>query len=284
MVTENIHGVDVEHWNPFIPRFSGRIGARLPFGSRRNNFGDLLGPAIVRGLLEQSSPRNIGTVPHAGRRRRLVAVGSILHFAQAGDTVWGTGVNGKIEADRHVIDGLDVRAVRGPKTAAFLESRGLRPPVVFGDPGLLAPQIFPQLPEFAQQPRYALTIVPNLHDHPKWASHPAAVDPTGDLLGLLERIAQSERVVGSSLHGLVVAESLGIPATLIAPETETLFKYEDYYAGTGRSSFPIATDLPSALAQTPDPLDWAVGPLLDAFPIDLWTAGDAPLLAGHGRA
>lgn len=284
MVTENIDGVEVEHWNPFVPRFSGRIGARLPFGGRRNNFGDLLGPVIVRGLLERARAAGAITTPGVGPRPRLVAVGSILHFAQAGDTVWGSGVNGKVAADRHVVDGLDVRAVRGPKTAAFLESRGLRPPVVFGDPGLLAPLVFPQLPELAREPRHALTIVPNLHDHPKWASHPDAVDPTGDLIGLLERIAQSERVVGSSLHGLVIAESLGVPATLIAPETETLFKYEDYYAGTGRASFPIATDLSAALAQAADPLDWTPEPLIEAFPIDLWTAGPTPTVAPTGRS
>lgn len=284
MVTENIDGVEVEHWNPFVPRFSGRIGARLPFGGRRNNFGDLLGPVIVRGLLERARAAGVITTPGAGPRPRLVAVGSILHFAQAGDTVWGSGVNGKVAADRHVVDGLDVRAVRGPKTAAFLESRGLRPPGVFGDPGLLAPLVFPQLPELAREPRHALTIVPNLHDHPKWASHPDAVDPTGDLVGLLERIAQSERVVGSSLHGLVIAESLGVPATLIAPETETLFKYEDYYAGTGRTSFPIATDLTSALAQPADPLDWTSEPLIEAFPIDLWTAGATSTVAPTGRS
>jgi pyruvyltransferase len=273
VTTEDVHGVDVEHWNPFVPRLPGRLGARLPLGGRRNNFGDLLGPVIVRALVERSAGADGRSARQAGPRPRLVAVGSILHFAEAGDTVWGSGVNGKVAADRHVVDGLDVRAVRGPKTADFLEARGLRPPAVFGDPGLLAPMVFPQLDTLRQEPRHALTIVPNLHDHPTWASHPDAVDPTGDLIGLLERIAQSERVVGSSLHGLVIAESLGIPATLIAPETETLFKYEDYYAGTGRASFPIASDLASALAQPADALDWNPAPLLDAFPIDLWTTG-----------
>ncbi|WP_426737835.1 polysaccharide pyruvyl transferase family protein [Plantibacter sp. 2H11-2] len=271
MVTENIYGVAVEHWNPFVPRFSGRIGARLPIGRRRNNFGDLLGPVIVRRLLEQGvgDQSTLRALPQDGKR--LVAVGSILHFAHDGDTVWGTGVNGKMPESKHTFNRLDIRAVRGPRTFDFLEARGLEPERVFGDPGLLVPRVFDHLPALSVKKAHALTIVPNLHDHPVWASHPATIDPTGDLVGILERIAQSERVVGSSLHGLVVAESLGIPATLIAPAAESMFKYEDYYGGTGRDSFPVTHDLREALAQAPDPLAWDAQPLIDAFPLDLWS-------------
>lgn len=271
MVTENVYGVAVEHWNPFVPRFSGRIGSRLPFGRRRNNFGDLLGPVIVKRLLEQSVADPTALATLSATPQRLVAVGSILHFAHAGDTIWGSGVNGKMPESKHTFDRLDIRAVRGPKTFDFLEARGLQPTRVFGDPGLLVPRVFDHLPSISEQKQHSLTIVPNLHDHPAWAAHPETIDPTGDLVSILERIARSERVVGSSLHGLVVAESLGIPATLIAPTAESMFKYEDYYGGTGRNSFPIARDLQGALAQTPDPIEWDAQPLIDAFPSDLWS-------------
>lgn len=274
MVTENVHGVGVEHWNPFVPTFTGRIGSRLPFGRRRNNFGDLLGPVIVRRLLEQSvaDSQTLPTLPVT--ERRLVAVGSILHFARAGDTIWGSGVNGKMPESKHTFDRLDVRAVRGPRTFDFLETRGLHPTRVFGDPGLLVPLVFDHLPALSLQKAHSLTIVPNLHDHPAWATHPDAIDPTGDLVAILERIARSERVVGSSLHGLVVAESLGISATLIAPTAESMFKYEDYYGGTGRDTFPIARDLQQALSQEPDLMEWDPQPLIDAFPLDLWPGID----------
>ena len=49
-------------------------------------------------------------------------------------------------------------------------------------------------------------------------------------------------MVSSSLHGIVIAEAYGVPAVLVASSTEPVFKYEDYYAGTGRElPAPAAT-------------------------------------------
>lgn len=271
MTIENISGVEVVHWNPRSPLIRGRLGNRLPFGPRRNNFGDLLGPAIVSRLISQ---RGLSEAEKLSSGKRLVAIGSILHFAADGDIVWGSGMNGKITADEYHFRSLDVRAVRGPLTRKALIERGIDVPEVFGDPGLLTPEVFSEVGEWAQAKKHGLSIVPNLHDFPSWRRHPDAVDPTAPLLTVLERIARSERVIGSSLHGIIVAESLGIPATLIKPSTEPLFKYEDYYRGTGRDRFPVADSLSEALATAGDPITtWSGDRLLGAFPSDLWRAG-----------
>ena len=74
---------------------------------------------------------------HTETDKRLLSIGSILHFARDNDVVWGAGVNGKIDPSRHRFHRLDVRMVRGPMTKEFLQSKGITVPEVFGDPALL---------------------------------------------------------------------------------------------------------------------------------------------------
>ena len=53
-------------------------------------------------------------------------------------------------------------------------------------------------------------------------------------------IVQSQHVLTSSLHDIIVAESLGIPARFLNINKE-FFKYIDYYHGTSRNEFKPAT-------------------------------------------
>ncbi|MCW4384768.1 polysaccharide pyruvyl transferase family protein [Salinibacterium sp. SYSU T00001] len=264
------NGVPVVHWDPL--RRTGRWGRPSRWSRPVRNFGDLLGPMIVA-RLAAGLPRP----PEPDRR--LVAVGSILHFAAPGDVVWGTGVNPKGELDAAVLRTLDVRAVRGPRTAQLLrESYGLEVPSVYGDPGLLLPNVFPELSEAPSRTRRAVTVIPNLNDLAPRSTLPASwrghvVNPRSNVTTILRRIRDSSLVVGSSLHAVIVAESMGIPARAVATPHEDPFKYEDYYLGTGRdpkgllaSSVEEALDLGGA-----PPLNWDSRPLLDAFPRELWT-------------
>jgi len=260
--------VDVVHWNPREGLFPGPIGRRLPFGSRKRNFGDMLGPEVVRLVKARAA-----ISPDAARPGvRLLTVGSIMHLARDGDTVWGTGVNGKGRVEDHQFKALDVRAVRGPKTREFLGRLGVDAPAVFGDPALLLPMLHPQLRAWSLQKRHNLAVVPNLNELEKYRSHTDFVDPQGDLDACLKRIAQSELVVGSSLHAIIVAESLGIPARLIVSAVEPSFKYDDYFGGTGRDPQARYPDVATALKDSRDydAMVWDQQPLLQAFPADLW--------------
>lgn len=254
-------------WNPRhngLPRpFRDRF-----IGPRTNNFGDLLGPVVVQAISDREGLR----WPLLSRPGRLITIGSVLHVATPRDVVWGSGVNGNVRPERHRFTTLDVRAVRGPRTWSFLADRGLRVPEVFGDPALLLPYLFPVLTAWATEKRHAVTVVPNLHDWQTLGSHPRAVDPRSGLWHVLRTIAQSEHVVASSLHGLVVAEALGIPATVLSGH-EKPFKYQDYYEGTGRQMPSPAQSLDEALHQVPEPPDlstWDAEALYRAFPRSLW--------------
>ena len=97
------------------------------------------------------------------------------------------------------------------------------------------------------------------------------IDPRRGVREVLGRIAASHFVVGSSLHAIVVAESLGIPARLVSSTVEPDFKYRDYYAGTGRAGFTAAATVTEAIRMGGErPPVWDRDALLDAFPSDLW--------------
>ncbi|WP_345752731.1 polysaccharide pyruvyl transferase family protein [Microbacterium rhizophilus] len=256
--------VEVVHWNPEKPVFSGPIGRRLPFKRPVDNFGDLLGPMLVKRILSDA-----GIDAATGADHRLLTVGSILHFAQPGDVVWGSGINGK---KRTVPDGLtlDVRAVRGPVTRRVLTEAGFDVPEVYGDPGLLWARFWPR-EHYVDGPRQEVGLVPNLHDWKHYADDPRAINPQGPVHDVIGRIARCDFVVATSLHGIVIAESFGIPARLLPPMTEPMHKYFDYYRGTGRDGVRIAATIDEAIELGGElaPL-WDADALLAAFPFDLW--------------
>ena len=262
---------EIFYWNPAQPRFPGRVGRRLPFTVRPNNFGDLLGPLVVGAMAERAGRDALRPLG----QWQLLSIGSVMHFARDGAVVWGSGVNGKMNESLMTFEDLDVRAVRGPRTAERLMSRGIAVPEVFGDPGLLVSRLFPDVQITTEQTRLHRTVVvPNLRDQPqrmRLGEGDLQLDPRRPLIDVLKALANSRLVVGSSLHALIVAESFGVPARMIAPQHESTFKYADYYEGTGRSTFRTASSVEEAVELGGEPLPvWDAQPLIDAFPAELW--------------
>lgn len=263
--------VEVIHWNPRRRIFSGRLTRRIPISRPVNNFGDLLGPALVERLVQSHS------LPEPAEERRLVSVGSIMSLARTGDTVWGTGINGKSKDRALEATVLDVRSVRGPRTRELLIGRGFQVPPIFGDPGLLVGHLWRREELRGDRASQTLSIVPNLHDYRSQRHLQHSVNPTAPLWDVIGTIAASDFVVGSSLHGIVVAESLGIPARLVRSSTEPEFKYLDYFEGTGRYGVAFADTVEEAISMggAPLPEEWNPEPLLEAFPRDLWAGPHA---------
>lgn len=260
--------IEIYHWNKLSPTLPGRFGARIPLQRWANNFGDFLGPMVVRWAAQL---HGVNPSIDSKRSARLLSVGSVLHEAHDGDVIWGSGRNGLVPDVEHCFTTLDVRAVRGPLTKEFLESRGIAVPSIFGDPALLLPRVMPELREWARNKRYDATIVPNYQDLHRYAFRRSVLNPRSPVDICLKRIAESRFVVGSSLHALIVAESLGIPARAVKAVRDPEFKYLDYYAGTGRHTVRIANSVREAFQLGgAEPPDWSGDPLLDAFPVDLW--------------
>ena len=162
----------------------------------------------------------------------------------------------------------------GHERVRFLMERGIEAPEIYGDPALLLPVVLPELREEANRKKFEVTVVPNYRDldnNPGWRLSPKVLNPRAPLSRVLSRIAASELVVGSSLHGIVVAEALGVPARLVRSAVETDFKYDDYYEGTGRPGYSPAETIREAVAAGGEPPPvFSPDTLLAAFPADLW--------------
>lgn len=266
-----VGGVHAFQWNP-LREVDGET-------QLLNNFGDLLGPVVVELVLESIAP---GTRLEQTPERCVVSVGSVMHFARPRDVVWGTGINGKVTNARvHGERKLDVRAVRGPLSAAYMTARGIDVPEVYGDPAMLLPMLMPELSLWTRHQVTDLLVAPNLNDlrsGPSWPVDPESgqrlLVPTDPLRTVLRTIAQSRFVVGSSLHAVIIADALGIPARFVASANESVFKYRDYLAGTGRPLARIADSVDQALELGPhEPPVIDLERLLAAFPRDVWALG-----------
>ncbi len=268
--------VDVERIKPIT-----QVNKELPLfywnekwrGRTFVNFGDYISLKLVERIV--GGPVRAYVKGQKNREKKLLASGSIFSFANDHDVVWGSGINGKLLKKKdYTFKTLDIRSVRGPLTWQFLKDHfGIISPKIFGDPALLIPYFFPEFTR-KKQPSYDYIIIPHFseeHLFPKSQSDHIvySTDPWDEII---EKIVDSRFVISSSLHGVIIAEAYGIPARLLRiTETEPLFKYYDYYLGTGRPDFNYATTVNQALEMGGEPpVQCDLEKLYKAFPFDYW--------------
>lgn len=248
--------VELYHWSPN----DGSV-----------NFGDKLSEIVTRQVL---STVGLTLDDEVSVSSRIFAIGSVLHFTKTNDHIWGSGWNGKIPETAFKAKNLNVHAVRGPLTAEFLSKHGIHVPEVYGDPALLVPHLFPN--RFKISKEYDYVFVPNLHDCNLVINQPNVVSPLQGWNVVIDSILRAKLVLSSSLHGLILAEAYGIPALYVRlTETENLFKYKDYYLGTGRKEvdFRFANSIEEGLnTEAMKPVVFNKQKLLSAFPLHLWNS------------
>lgn len=232
------------------------------------NFGDALSPLVCEALLAE---RGLSFDVPVRQTSRLFALGSILDHALRSATVWGSGLHngGKYSWTLAFLSRLDIRLVRGPLTRDVLMRYGKKCPEKYGDPAVLLPEFY--VPQASASAGEEIVIL-NLHSD---VDYPGSVSVrTRDPLALVDRIAGAKRVVSSSLHGIIVAESYGVPAVLLRDiKSADEFKYRDWYYSTGRTKFAVAHSVREALEMAPPPLPDLTNmraTLRETFPYDLW--------------
>ncbi len=243
------------------------------------NFGDVLSEKIVERIVGHpiATTLNKSLLTERGKRK-LLALGSIVHMAEDNDVIWCSGINGKhpdrTDKNFYRFTYLDVRAVRGPLTRQFLMDMGIGCPEVYGDPALLFPKLFPEFKK-SENPSKEYIIIPHYSDEHLFINHPNMVTVKKDWSKVVRNVLDSKFVIASSLHGLIIAEAFGIPARYLkVSNTEPIFKYADYYYGTKRYNFKYATTIEEALEMGGEPLpECDLDKLLQSFPFELFPKG-----------
>lgn len=247
------------------------------------NFGDEISHLIVRAILKENGYERIEVVKPIKNRAKLLAVGSIIQKAAINDIIWGSGINGKIWPN-NLSDNLclDIRMVRGPLTKNALNKYGIQCPANFGDPGLLFADLYKKNINISKglgccsDVSEKIVYIPNLNDERfydlsdiKQLTYVKYISPSLHPFDIAKIISESHLVISSSLHGLIIADSYNIPSIPMLSYFEPIYKYIDYYEGTGRSNICFANSISDALSRHPVPLlKIDLKKIKESFPLD----------------
>jgi hypothetical protein len=210
------------------------------------NFGDLITPT----LLKYHGFTPVFTRPC---KARLAGAGSILEHLPDDFTGVILGSGFILESSFRRFRSATIIALRGE-----LSRQRIGPPgkLALGDPGLLASDVMPR----REQKKFALGIVPHYLEKSnpvvgrlisRLGREATLIDAQKEPLDVFSAIDQCEHILSSSLHGLIVADSLGIPNCWIAAENlwGGRFKFDDYYSAFGMKREPASLNGHESLAQ-----------------------------------
>lgn len=182
----------------------------------------------------------------------VLAVGSIVSLARKNCIVWGSGITYRTDPIETM---ACYRAVRGPLTLQRLKEAGVDiSEVVMGDPALLLPLIH----RIKTEPCYELGIVAHNNDRKRFEAFLnhfpdrekirfiSLQTKSKGVDKITDEICSCRRILSSSLHGLIVPHTYGIPALRV--ESSTIpgdgSKFEDYFSSVGIKNYtPIALNL-----------------------------------------
>jgi hypothetical protein len=185
------------------------------------NFGDQLTPLLLRHFLGVQ----VDWAP--ADEAEWIAVGSIAAHVPRGwaGTVWGIGKHRQREWDVD-LSHATILALRGKLTA---EALGVDT-CALGDPGLLVSL----LPGIKRTSEHRLGIVPHWQDRwLAWRHRGYRIEVKADPMAVIRQIAACDRIVSSSLHGIIVADAFGIPRRWERAPQATPYKFRDHMTVVG---------------------------------------------------
>lgn len=197
-----------------------------------DNFGDKLTPYLV----EKISGKKCVYSPHESDLPKYAVAGSILNWEIKNCTAWGVGLASR--DDHPKIE--TIKMVRGEISKYISIVEGNNSDIVVGDPALLLPRYYTPKVE----KKYKLGIFPHYIDADILTCNLLNVCPDDviiiyaldDIEKTIDAIFSCERVISSSLHGLIVADAYRIPSRWVKFSDRILgdgTKYMDYYSSIG---------------------------------------------------
>lgn len=214
---------------------SGSDNAVNYFQVKFTNFGDMLIPLFLKyyGLV---------ALPTLPEDADLFCAGSILDKVSPDftGTILGSGL---LRDERRNFSKANVMAVRGSLTRERIDAPDS---TVLGDPGILVDRLLSR----RKQKRYKIGLVPHYEDkddvrlieiHRRFPKQTTIIDVKNEPIAVIKKIDQCEFILSSSLHGVITADSLGIPNAWIFLSDKVIgggFKFYDYATSFGTQIEP----------------------------------------------
>ena len=220
--------------------------------SQRANLGNALNPIII----EQILGRKVICTDEYDCETSGIGSGLRLFFKRpeklrhdrskfSPSQIWSAGFITTPDNEIEPIKNLNISSVRGELSKQIIgriyEDCS---EITTGDAGLLAGELV----NVSSVKKYDIGIIPHIREQnelqfqllQKNTPRSIIIDVSEDPLEILRKVAQCKCIVSSSLHGLIVADSLSIPNKWIRLTNRPLgdgFKFRDYY-----SIYNIAAD------------------------------------------
>lgn len=177
------------------------------------NFGDIITPYLVKKMTNIAPILFRPSYELSMFCKYFIMTGSIIVDARKNSIVWGSGL---IKTSQKIRGGRFL-AVRGPRTAKRLKELGFSEPSVYGDPALLLPLLY--RPKSTLK-TYKIGIIPHYVDYEEIKK---MVDSflyndikvinllNNNVEDVVNEIVNCERIISTSLHGVIVANAYDIP-------------------------------------------------------------------------
>lgn len=251
--------VSYEEYLEYKKRQIKSLNLKVYYYNGKPNFGDLLNEDILSSILKLK----FECTPF--QNADLCCVGSILDTLVTNSYVdkkmqegceinkpvhiWGSGFMYEYENIVHeCVRPFIIHALRGEKSRKKLSAiLGKDISCVLADPGILSPMIV----EPAEK-KYNVGIIPHFLDKNEgifkemleYYPNSKFIDVQNDSKQVLKEISECEYVISTSLHGLIVADSYGIPNCWCEISERVQgngFKFHDYFSsfGTDRECFDL---------------------------------------------
>ena len=174
--------------------------------------------------------------------------------------LFGTGFISKLNKSENYIRNIKILAVRGKLTLQRLLKNGVKTPksVILADPGILFPFIFNMSQINSTKKIYRLCIIPHYVDKENSliknnikVNNSFILDINDNPDKFVKSLLKCERVLSSSLHGLIISDSLGIANMRMIVSSKIKggdYKFKDYYSAYDLE-LPFYIDLRSTIVK-----------------------------------
>lgn len=201
------------------------------------NFGDVLTPFIL-----DHFKFNYTYTPSFSEAD-IISTGSIIRRAQKNTSVLGSGL---ISLHDKINPAANFVFVRGPLTRKKILDVGGTCSEFFGDPGILLPLIYKK----NVKKEYKLGIAPHMSDYVEVLNQYKNNNSvnviklrTRNVTDTLDEFMKCEKIMSSSLHGIIISHSYGIPAGwfIMNKLKGDNIKFNDYFASVDLHNVSVSS-------------------------------------------